>query len=71
MSFWKKGGDTLQDGTVLGAIAGALLVWGDKVSSWLIPMIPVSARTFAGDTFSLPIIFIGAGAILGYIVDRV
>lgn len=71
MSFWRKGGDTLHDGTILGAIAGALLIWGNQVSDWIVGILPESATTFAGDTFSLPIIFIGAGMVIGYIVDRV
>jgi len=68
-SFWKKGSDTLHNGTVLGAVAGALIVWGDKVYNWLIPVIPEAWITFAGD-WSIPIILIGLGALLGYAVDR-
>lgn len=67
--FSKTGRDTLHNGTVLGAVAGALVVWGGKVNDFLMGIIPASWATFAGD-WSIPIIIIALGGLVGYMVDR-
>lgn len=64
-----KGRDKLWNGATLGGILGALLVWGDTVYDWLVGVIPSTWQTFAGD-WSLALIFIGGGALVGYLVDR-
>ena len=69
MSFWKQGRDTLANGSLLGGIAGALVVWGDKVYDWMVPLIPDAWTSFGGD-YSIPIIVIGVGALVGYLIDR-
>jgi len=69
MGLWKSGKDLLHNGTVLGAITGALLVWGDKVYNWIVSVLPASLMNFAG-SWSIPIILVAAGALLGYVVDR-
>jgi len=68
MGFWKKGRDTLHNGTVLGALAGFFIWQGANVYSWLIINIPTAWLKIG--TYSLPIYLIGLGALVGYIVDR-
>jgi len=68
MGFWKKGRDTLHNGTVLGALAGLFIWQGANVYSWLIINIPTAWLKLG--TYSLPIYLIGLGALVGYIVDR-
>ena len=67
--LFQRGKDKLLNGLVLGALLGAAIVWGAPIYSWLIINVP-SAWLVLGD-LSLPIYIIGAGAILGYIIDRV
>ncbi len=67
-SFWKKGSDTLHNGTVLGALAGLFIWQGASIYTWLIEQVP-SVWLKLG-TYSLPIYLIGAGALIGYIIDR-
>ncbi len=69
-SFWKSSiKDTAKNGTVLGGIMGAFVVWGDKVYNWIIQVIPDAWTTFAGD-WSIPLIIIGIGIAIGYAVDK-
>ena len=68
-SLLHRGKDKLLNGVILGAILGAAIVWGAPIYSWLIINIP-SAWLVVGD-ISLPIYIIGAGAWIGYVVDRV
>ncbi len=68
-SILQRGRDKLLNGVVLGAMLGAAIVWGAPIYSWLIINVP-SAWLVIGD-WSLPIYIIGAGALAGYIVDRV
>ena len=72
-SLFRKGSDGLQNGTILGALFGAALVYGEGVYDWistnLLSLLPDSATTFAGD-FTLPLLMIAGGALIGYIVDR-
>ena len=69
VGFWKKGRDTLHNGTVLGALAGLFIWQGANIYSWLIINIP-SVWLKLG-TYSLPIYLIGIGALAGYIIDRI
>lgn len=68
-NFFKKGSDGLLNGSVLGGIAGALVVWGQKVYDVVVPMIPETWQIF-GD-YSIPVIIIAAGVLIGYLVDRI
>ena len=67
--IWKKGTDSLKNGLVLGALLGAMIVWGAQIYSWLIINVP-TAWLILGE-WSLPIYIIGVGALAGYIIDRV
>ena len=67
--LFQRGKDKLLNGIILGGLLGAAIVWGAPIYSWLIINVP-SAWLVLGD-LSLPIYIIGAGAIIGYIIDRV
>mgnify|MGYP001382636354 CR=1 FL=1 len=67
-TFWKKGSDTLIDGTVVGGLLGFAICYGDKIYSWIVDFIPTTWNWF-GDT-TIPIIIIGAGLLIGYATDR-
>lgn len=67
-SFWKKTGDNLQNGTILGALFGAAIVWGGGIYDWIVEMVPLN-WLLIGD-LSIPLYLVGAGALIGYIVDR-
>jgi len=67
--IFKKAQDNLANGAIFGAAVGVLVVYGQKVYEWLVPLIPEAATTFAGD-FSIPIMVIGAFALTGYLLDR-
>lgn len=67
-SFWRKGRDTLHNGTAFGAILGLAIIWGAPIYTWIIQNVP-SAWLLLGE-WSLPLYVIGAGAILGYFIDR-
>jgi len=68
-SFFRKGSDNLLNGTIIGMIVGALVVWGQRVYDFVVPMIPESWMIFG--EFSVPVILIAIGGLIGYIVDRV
>ncbi len=68
-SLLQKGKDKLLNGVILGALFGAVIVWGVNIYGWLITNVP-SSWLVLGE-FSLPVYVIGAGALIGYIVDRV
>lgn len=68
-TLWKRGRDSLHNGVILGILVSSAILWGDKIYDWIVPIIPESATTFAGE-WSIPIILLGLGAILGYAADR-
>ena len=61
--------DKLLNGTILGALAGFLIWQGAPIYTWLLINIP-SYWLKLGD-LSLPLYLIGAGALIGYIVDKI
>ena len=61
--------DKLINGVVLGGLLGAAIVWGAPVYTWIIETVP-PAWCVLGN-LSLPLYLIGAGALVGYIVDKV
>lgn len=68
--FWKASTrDKVKNGTVLGMLFGASIIWGSGLYDWISKTIPLDWQTFAGD-LSVPIIIIGVGAIVGYWVDK-
>lgn len=70
MSIWKSvTGDKIQNGAIGGAVAGALMYWGEKVVEFAESIVPQPAQTFAGE-LSIPIIFIGLFALIGLILDK-
>ena len=64
--FWYRLGDNLKNGTVLGALLGASLAWGNHVYSWLLINVPALWISTV-PLWAWLIIF---GAIIGYIIDR-
>ena len=67
-TFWKRGSDTLHNGTVLGVLAGFFIWKGAVIYTWLLENIPTTWMKLG--TWSLPIYLLGAGALVGYIIDR-
>ena len=65
----KRGSDGLLNGIFLGLAFSSAIIWGSEVYGWIEGIIPLNWQTFAGD-FSIPLIILVAGGILGYIVDR-
>ena len=68
MAIFKKVKDNLANGTLLGALVGVAVVWGDKLYAWMQGAIP-EAWTVLGE-WSIPIYVIGIGALIGYGIDR-
>ena len=68
-SLLHRGKDKLLNGIILGALLGAAIVWGADIYSWLILNFPNNLLVLG--EWSLPIYIIGAGALIGYIVDRI
>ena len=66
MTFWHRMGDGLKNGTVLGALLGAAIAWGNQVYSWLLINLPAMWIS----TVPLWAWLIGIGAIIGYLIDR-
>lgn len=69
MTFWKSSAkDKVKNGTILGAILGACIVWGDKIYSSIDSIIP-STWNFLG-SFTVPAIIILVSVIVGYCIDK-
>ena len=69
-SLLQRGKDNLANGAVLGGITGALIIYGQRVYDWLVPLIPESWIGIFPDGYGIPVILIGIGVLLGYIIDR-
>jgi len=67
-SMWRKTGDNLKNGTILGALMGIGIVFGEKIINWLTKILPEN-WLYLGD-WSVPIYIILLSAIVGYFVDR-
>ena len=68
--FWKASTkDKCKNGTVIGIFLSSIIIWGSGIYDWIVGIIPLTWQTFAGD-FSIPIIILVAGGVLGYIVDK-
>lgn len=67
--IFRKGLDSLSNGTVFGAIAGVLIVTGRSIYDAIVPRIPENIQILG--EYSLPIYIIGIFTVLGYVVDRV
>lgn len=67
-TFWRKTGDNLQNGTILGSLFGASIAWGSGIYDWVVEIVPTTWLYF-GD-YSIPIYLIAIGALIGYFVDR-
>jgi len=63
--------ESLKNGMVLGGIAGALLLYGDKVKPYLLDFINslLPETNILGD-FTAPLIIIGGFILIGLIIDR-
>ena len=63
--------ESLKNGVVLGAILGAVLIWGQYIRDPILGMIngiiPTTSQ-FGG--FSAIVIVIGVCAVIGYIIDK-
>lgn len=60
--------DDLFNGVVLGGLLGAAIVLGAPIYTWIIETVP-PAWFVLGD-LSLPLYIIGAGMLLGWIIDK-
>lgn len=60
--------DDLFNGVVLGGLLGAAIVWGAPIYTWIIETVP-PAWYVLGDP-SLPLYLIGAGMLVGWIIDK-
>ena len=67
-SILQKGKDKLLNGVILGAVFGAVIVWGATIYDWLLANIP-STWLVLGE-LSVPVYVVGAGAVLGWAIDR-
>ena len=66
----KRGPDNLMNGSIAGAIAASLVIFGETVKGWATDIIPVSWIEAFPEGYGLGIILISAGALIGYIIDR-
>lgn len=66
--FWQRGSDNLKNGTVLGALMGAGIAFGEKITDYLSGIIP-SKWLYLGD-WSITVYLIVALALVGYFIDR-
>ena len=67
-TFWKKTGDNLQNGAILGALFGASIAWGAGIYDWIVGVVPLTWLYF-GD-YSIQLYLVLVGALVGYLVDR-
>lgn len=67
-SIWRKTGDNLKNGAILGALFGAAIVWGAPIYSFLLINIPAAWLQIG--SYSMQIYLIVFGAMIGYWVDR-
>lgn len=67
-SIWRKGKDTLHNGTVLGVLLGIAVVWGSTILAKIEEIIPETWIVLG--EYSIPVYIIGACALLGYLIDR-
>lgn len=66
--IWRKSGDSLKNGTILGILMAVGIVFGEKIIDWLNKTVPEN-WIYLGD-WSVPIYLIIVLAITGYFVDR-
>ena len=66
----QRGKDNLTNGAILGGITGALVVYGQNVYSWIVPIIPQSWIDVFPEGMGIAVILILIGSLIGYIVDR-
>jgi len=67
-SMWRKTGDNLKNGAILGALMGIGIIFGEKIIGWLNKTIPENWLYFGN--LSIQIYLIVLLAIIGYMVDR-
>lgn len=69
--FWKSTTkDKIQNGAVLGGLFGAAVAWGDKVSTYLAEKVVIPADWMYFNEWTMTVYLIGAGALIGYLVDK-
>ncbi len=68
-SMLQRGKDKLVNGVILGALFGAMIIWGAQIYTWLQTTVPTTWLVLG--EFSLPVYIIGLGALAGYLVDRI
>ncbi len=69
MTLLQRGRDKLLNGTILGMLLAAAIIWGSTVYGWIEGIIPVDWLILG--EFSLPVYLLGLGALIGNIVDRI
>lgn len=67
-SLWRKTGDNLKNGTILGGLFALGIVFGERIMNFLGNNFPKECMYF-GD-WSIAVYLIGVGLIAGYIIDR-
>ena len=72
-AFLKKGSDNLLNGVGLGAAFGAAIIWGSSILNQIKTVIPQAWTSWSPTSYpdlALWVYIIGAGALIGYIIDR-
>jgi len=67
-SIWRKTGDNLKNGTILGTLMAIGIVFGEKIMNFLSNNFP-EQWLYLGN-WSVPIYLIVALTITGYFIDR-
>jgi hypothetical protein len=68
MNLLQRGRDNLLNGTILGGLFAAAIIWGGSIYGWMKEMIPLEWLILG--ELSLPVYLLGIGALVGYIIDR-
>lgn len=67
-SMWRKTGDNLKNGTILGALMAIGIVFGEGIMNFLSNNFPEQWLYFGN--WSIPIYLIVLLTVIGYFIDR-
>jgi len=67
-TFWRRTGDNLKNGTILGGLFALGIIFGERIMNFLGNNFP-KEWMFFGD-WSVTICLVVTGLIIGYIIDR-
>ena len=68
-SFWRKGSDSLKNGTIFGAVLGIAMISADKIMNFVESIIPQTWMVIPGG-YSVQVYTVALLALVGYIIDR-